>query len=351
MQKNKSDIIIINSFPANDDKILLLGEQVRELKKLNKPILLISGCPVPEFIQKNVDYLLINTENDILGKDWFYMLRSNNIYDFGFDFSEIGNDDVHFYSSNVNQTITKNIKLGFSLAKSLGYRNAFYTEDDNIWKSGSFDYINDNLNKLNHGNYIMAGVLAEQIGLEEPMMFTTFFFANIQYFTQKFIIPHDINDWYDLGNVKKFKLNKTYEIMFYNFFKNDLNYFYNTHKQFNELLEPKSSNILFGLNDRRHSEKNLFNMFFTVLPDEKNNKTLMLLNRSDYLKTGVKEYDCAIFYDDHFNVNVKLKVGEYYRAPINENIKKIKISVDGYGDIVLDCNIDSVLNNGLIVPM
>ena len=233
MQKNKSDIIIINSFPANDDKILLLGEQVRELKKLNKPILLISGCPVPEFIQKNVDYLLINTENDILGQDWFYMLRSNNIYDFGFDFSEIGNDDVHFYSSNVNQTITKNIKLGFSLAKSLGYRNAFYTEDDNIWKSGSFDYINDNLNKLNHGNYIMAGVLAEQIGLEEPMMFTTFFFANIQYFTQKFIIPHDINDWYDLGNVKKFKLNKTYEIMFYNFFKNDLNYFYNTHKQFN----------------------------------------------------------------------------------------------------------------------
>jgi len=352
LTKNKSDIIIINAFPSNNDKILLLGEQINSLRGIDKPILLISGCPVPEFIVKSVDYFLLNTENEIIGKDWSYFLRKNGVNDFGFDYSEIGADDVHFYSPNVNSTITKNIKLSFNLAKLLGYKNAFYTEDDNIWKRGSFDYINDNLNKLNGGYFKMAGVIAEQIGLKEPMIFTTFFFTNIDFFTEKFVLPHDVKDWYNLDNVLKFKLNKTYEILFYHFFNDELQYFYNTEKEFNQILFSPTPNVLFGLNDRRHSEKNLLDTFFTILPNLENNKTLMLLNRSDYLKTGGKDYDCLIYYNDNPTpTNLKLKPIEYFSVKLNDSVTKIKVSVIGYGDIILDCDINSVLNNGLIVHL
>ena len=144
----RNDIVIINAFPNNEEKLMLLVEQLGFLTKLGKPILLISGCAVPEFIEKKVEYLFINTENEVIGKDYSYFLSKNGIHDFAFDFFENDTMRSDFYWSNVNCTIAKNIRLGFYLAKTLGYKYALYTEDDNIWKDGSFAYIEHNLNKL-----------------------------------------------------------------------------------------------------------------------------------------------------------------------------------------------------------
>lgn len=348
MEKNKSDIIIINAFPNNDDKILLLVEQLMYLKKLNKPILLVSGCSVPEFIQKKVDYLLVNTENEVIGKDYSNYLRQHNIHEFVFDVMEDAPRELWFYWANVNSTITKNIKLGFNLAKLLGYTTAFYTEDDNVWKDGSFDYINNTLSKLKTGDYRMGGVIGEQVGIEQPMIFTTFFFADIQYFCTKFTIPHDAKDWYDLGKIKKYNLNKTYETLFYDFFKNDRTMFYNTKKQFDSLLDGGSTNIGFGLNDRRHSEKSLINTFFTVLPkDGSNEKYLVLFNRSDCLKTGTKVYNVSVYYNDVFQVTTNVNPLEYFMYLLSDDIKKIKLMIKDYGTIDIDCSRESIVNNGL----
>jgi len=38
-------------------------------------------------------------------------------------------------------------------------------------------------------------------------------------------------------------------------------------KEFNQILFSPTPNVLFGLNDRRHSEKNLLDTFFTILPN------------------------------------------------------------------------------------
>ena len=350
MEKNKSDIIIINAFPNSDDKILLLTEQLMYLKKLNKPILLVSGCLVPEFIQKKVDYLLINTENEIVGKDYTNYLRQNNIHESVYDVMEDGLREFWFYWANVNSTITKNIKLGFNLAKSLGYTTAFYTEDDNVWKDGSFDYIKNTLDKLKSGEYAMGGIIGNQVGIDQPMIFTTFFFANIEYFCTKFTIPHDVKDWYDLEKIKKYNLNKTYETLFYDFFKKDRNIFYNTKIQFDSLLGGGSDNIGFGLNDRRHSEKNLINTFFTVLPKEgTDEKYLMLFNRSDYLKTGGKIYNVAVHYNDVHQFTNNVNPLEYFMYQIHNSVNKIKLIIKDYGTVDIDCSKESIVNNGLFI--
>ena len=46
----------------------------------------------------------------------YKFLRKNGVNDFGFDYSEIGADDVHFYSPNVNSTI-------IGITKSPGFSN------------------------------------------------------------------------------------------------------------------------------------------------------------------------------------------------------------------------------------
>ena len=158
----KNDIVVINAFPNNEEKLMLLVEQLGHLTKLGKPILLISGCPVPEFIENKVEYLFINTENEVIGKDFSYFLSKNGINNFAFDFFENDYMRTDFYWSNVNCTIAKNIKLGFELAKLLGYKNVFYTEDDNIWKDGSFWYIEHNLNRLKSGEFKVADVMGKQ---------------------------------------------------------------------------------------------------------------------------------------------------------------------------------------------
>ena len=350
MEKNKSNIIIINAFPKNEEKILLLTEQLMYLRKLNKPILLVSGCPVPEFIENKVDYLLVNTENEIIGKDHSNYLRKNDIHDFAFDVMYGESVELWFYWANVNSTITKNIKLGFNLAKLLGYETAFYTEDDNIWKDGSFGYINNTLDKLKTNSYKMGGIIGEQVGLGEPMIFTTFFFADIEYFCNKFTVPHDVKDWYDLNNIRKYNLNKTYEILFYHFFKKDRTLFYNTKIQFDELLDPNSTKIGLNLNDRRHSEKSLINTFFTILPsDGTNEKYLILFNRSDYLKTGTKLYNIGVYYDNTHQVTNTINPLEYYIHLVPTNIKKVKLVIENYGTLDIDCDNEVVVNNGLLI--
>lgn len=347
----RNDIVIINAFPNNEEKLMLLVEQLGFLTKLGKPILLISGCAVPEFIEKKVEYLFINTENEVIGKDYSYFLSKNGIHDFAFDFFENDTMRSDFYWSNVNCTIAKNIRLGFYLAKTLGYKYALYTEDDNIWKDGSFAYIEHNLNKLKFENYRMAGVMGKQHESDELMIFTTFFFAEIEYFCNKFTIPVNSSEWYDIENVRKYKLNKIFEDAFYYLLKDDIKYFYNSEDNFLEMLEHDSNNrknFAWGIYNRRNSEKNLINTFFTILPTNTGEKHLMLNNQSFYLKNGGKTYTIDIILDDIHETTITIDSGTYYAVKVPDNISQVSLNIHGYGLVNLSTSSDVICNNGYL---
>ena len=86
----RDNIIIINAFPSNDNKIKMLEEQISYLKKLNIPILVVSGCKVPENIVNEIDYLIINKDNEIIGKDFYYNIYKSEIFDFTYDINNWG---------------------------------------------------------------------------------------------------------------------------------------------------------------------------------------------------------------------------------------------------------------------
>lgn len=351
MNMEKNDIIVINSFPSNEEKLMLLVEQLGYLAKLNKPILLISGCQVPEFIESKVQYLFINTENEVIGGDFCHFLTTNGIHDFAFEFFTDNKMRADFYWSNVNSTIAKNIKLGFELAKALGYSTVFYTEDDNIWKDGSFDYIRHNLSKINSNEYKISGVLAKQHGNNDPMIFTTFFFADIDYFLSKFLIPVNAKEWYDIDNVKKYRLHRIFEEVFYNLFYKELDLFYNSEPLFLEMLDGDSNNrknFGWGVYNRRNSEKNLIKTFFTILPTNTGEKHLMLNNQSTHLKSGGKTYAISVELDGVFELQVHVEPDRYFVAKIPDNVKIVTLHIDGYGTVNLDTELELLYNNGRI---
>ena len=139
------------------------------------------------------------------------------------------------------------------------------------------------------------------------------------------------------------------------FFKKYDNVCYNYLDEYNKLIENNHNNSLmeFGQMNRRFSEKNLIDTFFTVLPivNDNNKKTLILLNKTELIPNGGVGYDVQIFYDNIFIVEIRLEIGNYYHVQVPDNIKEVRLNISGYGEKIINCDLDSIKNDGHIVNL
>jgi len=213
--------IVINAYPNNRNKMDMLDRGVSSFKKLGLPIVVISGCDVDPNVSKNIDYLIINREKFVLSKQ--YMRWCNTIRNFNNDicctYFNTTDKQIFSYNSNHNVTIARNMKLVFNFLKSIGVENAFYTEDDNIFHEPSFDVIRENLRLLNEGSIKMSCAWGNTV-TSQNMIFTCFFFTNVDFFLKHFELPTSIEGWYDVNNLFKYNLHRSYEESFYKSFEN-----------------------------------------------------------------------------------------------------------------------------------
>lgn len=70
--------ILINSYPNNDHRQNLLREQIKLLKSINLPIILCSGCEIPNDIVKEVNYVVIN-KNKRIKTDLFQKKKDGTV--------------------------------------------------------------------------------------------------------------------------------------------------------------------------------------------------------------------------------------------------------------------------------
>ena len=355
MVDNK-ELIIINAIPINEEKIAMLDKQLSYLKKLGMPIMIVSGCDVPPKIAEQVNYIVVNKDNEIIDKDYSTKMYRAGLHDLAYDHSILGDYLCLFYWKNVNSTITKNIKLGFNTAKLLGYERAFYTEDDNIFKDGSFYFLLENINALRSGVYKMAGWTGN-LDVDKPMICTAFFFANIDWMVSNFTLPHQKEEWYDYDTTVKYHLHRPYEYVFYKLFESKLESdFYDSRDRYIELEKNNLSNSLmeFGKSNRRFSEKNLVETFFTILPIdnvEGRPKLLVLNNTTYHLPVGGKDYIINVFYDNIFQKTVFLNSASWMYDFVPQNIKTVKLDIDGYGIRYLDTDDNLICNNGHVIQL
>lgn len=214
--------ILINSYPNNDHKQNLLREQIKLLKSINLPIILCSGCEIPNDIVKEVNYVVINKNKRIktalfqkkrwLEKKLFVCAH------YSFTHSE---PNIIMFNDFVDLTITENIKLLFNIAKFFGFENVVYTEDDNIFYNYE-SYFQHHLDLLNNKTYKMCATITD-FGIESLGVHTNHFFSNIDFLLENFKFPHieeELLDSYVLNELNPWKM---YEVSIYNCFKNKTN--------------------------------------------------------------------------------------------------------------------------------
>jgi hypothetical protein len=350
--QSKDELIIINAIPNNEEKIEMLERQISYLKNLNMPIMIVSGCEVPTYISSDVEYVIVNTDNEVIGTDYSNKMYDHGLTDLSCDYSAFGDYTFFFYWRTVNSTITKNIKLGFNAANILGYKRVFYTEDDNLFKEKSFYYLNENLDAIRSGKYKMAGWTGE-LAPNVPMMCTAFFFADVKWLIDNLTLPHMKDEWYDYDTTVKYHLHKPYEYVYYKLFENKFDVFYNSIESYRELERNNIDFQLmeFGKSNRRFSEKNLINTFFTVMPvtnTPNKSKLLVMKNNTSYLPTGAKNYSVQIFKDDILYNTITLNAESWFYELIDDNIKEIKLIINGGGltQKTIPCSYESISNNG-----
>jgi len=344
---DKEKLIIINGYPNTLRKIEIVERQVSYLKKLGYPILFISGCKIPSSILDQVDYFILNTNNEPLGKDFTYNLLNSGYWDASQVYIDFSKYTANFYSDIPNNIITENIKLGFNLAKTLGYKSVFYTEDDNVFKDKALDSIKDKLNLIQEDNYKVITVLGPQVQSNFMMAFTTLFFANVDFIIKNFNIPTKKEDWYNLEIISKYSLHKTYEGIFYDLLKDKLDLVLNIESEFIEL--HKQNFIEWGIVNRYQNEKYLIDNYFTILPHVDGTKHLFLFNWSSHLIDNIKPYSVKIYFDNNLVAEPYLNTaGCWFIVSIPEEAQQVILDIDGYGQKILETSWDVIKYNGLL---
>lgn len=167
-------IIIVNSHHSSQYHLDILKDCLTRLKKTNYKLMVCSHLPIPEEIQKMVDYCVYDSENIMLeSPSWFWFANSQ----FRVSISNPGHSIA----------ILRNWINGISLAHRMGFSNFFSTECDNL--IGDIDLQTFDLH------------LSEMLSQNKKMIFHKYpnessfayhallFGGNIEYFIENFKFP------------------------------------------------------------------------------------------------------------------------------------------------------------------
>ena len=339
------NLIIINAYPINEFKTSLLEQQLFYFKQLGVKILVVSGCDVPEKLRVKIDYLIVNTDNIRIEKDHTYKCISElGMMDTAYFRSDFHNSSYGVYGGHMNVTICKNIKLSFKMAQMLGYKNIFYTEDDNIFKNGCFDFIRQCFSELDSEQHKLIGCIDDLC--DAKCIYTTYFAADVNFLLNKFTIPDTKEGYYDTDNIIKYRLNKPFENSFYHILKNDLYLIKDVFPQMNQLssIGELECNKSQRTKTKEWSHENLVH----VVTKLNKQKYIILHNMSDMVSEELKEtFEIDLYFDDVFITKQILTPQVGFWSHIDDSVKNIKVNVVGKFEKEIDVSYDSIKYNGI----
>lgn len=155
-------IIIIGTYPSNQLNESILAKCVDSLTGKGYDLMLVSHYPVPDYIQRKVNYYIYDKENSLLSYEqtptWVH--GSPNFI-------------VEVHANGHMIAVSKNILNGITLADNLGYEFFYYMESDNIFTP-------EDANKLNQLEADMIEDEKEMIVFcppEDPLSYETLIFG------------------------------------------------------------------------------------------------------------------------------------------------------------------------------
>ena len=217
----EEEAFIISTYPVTKAIIDTTKECIEAVKKTGRKVILTSHIPIPEELDKLVDYS-INDNNNILTKHTFYKHSwiSNDKMKAQVNLTGEDNDVYH------GPTCYTNYYNGCSLAEGLGIRKVYFLNYDYIIQDDS--YVNKISSILNSKNAFFG----QDIAAEGNQIITWFLGIHPKFFLQK----PKINNaeqydklMYDWGSESN-----GLENLMYHGFKNDLNIHWESKEKFQE---------------------------------------------------------------------------------------------------------------------
>jgi hypothetical protein len=339
------DIIIINAYPNNDFKISLLEQQLFNFKQLGIKIMVVSGCDVPEKLRSSIDYLVINTDNIRIDKDHTYKcMLELKMKDTAYLHTMFHNCAYGAFGSHMNVTICKNIKLSIKMSQMLGYKNAFYTEDDNIFKPGSFDLIREFFSQLDNNEYKLISVIGDLS--DTKCIYTTFFATNIDFLLEKFTIPDTKEGYYDVNNIIKYRLNKPLEVSFYHILQDNIHEIRSIDVELNNLISQNYAEC--NKSQRNTTREWVYDSLIKILVKENGLKYIIIHNLSYCIPEELREtFHVEIYFDDVIVSKEIIPPRVAFYNSISNDVKKVRVKVLDKFERELDTDYNTIKYNGI----
>jgi hypothetical protein len=202
-------IIIISSYATTSEKEKTLNDCIDKVSNKGYDIMLTSHYPVPDYIQKKVNYCIYDSDNILLPYDISpsFWIENDQFY-----------IEVNINSHNL--TICRNMLNGIGLSKIMKYDFFFFMESDNIFSDDNFIKLDDLSNQMLINNKHLIFFKNQWISEhnESHVNYETLIFGGkVNYFLDNMPLPSTIIEYIQMYSPNKDGLyNLILEKIFFN---------------------------------------------------------------------------------------------------------------------------------------
>lgn len=175
-------LITIGTYANTKDKEDMLSECIDRLSNIGYDLMIVSHYPVPEYIQKKVDFVIYDKENTLEP----YSLTPLYHY-FTDEFTVQVSNQGHI------TTVCRNISNALALAKHHGYEFFYHVESDNIFSDEDIKKLDDLREKMfkTGKELILFGYEHDGTQIYESLIFG----GKPSYFLYKMQLPLYVEDF------------------------------------------------------------------------------------------------------------------------------------------------------------
>jgi hypothetical protein len=202
-------IIIISSYATTSEKEKTLNDCIDKVSNKGYDIMLASHYPVPDYIQKKVNYCIYDSDNILLPYDISpsFWIANEQFY-----------IEVNINSHNL--TICRNMLNGIGLSKIMKYDFFFFMESDNIFSDDNFTKLDDLSNQMLINNKHLIFFKNQWISEhnESHVNYETLIYGGkVNYFLDNMPLPSTIIEYIQMYSPNKESLyNLILEKIFFN---------------------------------------------------------------------------------------------------------------------------------------
>ena len=293
-------IIIISSYATTLEKEKTLNDCIDKVLNKGYDVMLTSHYPVPDYIQKKVNYCIYDSDNILLP----YSISPSFWID-----NDMFQIEVNINSHNL--TICRNMLNGVGLSKVMKYDFFFFMESDNIFEESDFIKLDDLSSQMlmsNKNLIFFKNQWISEYGEHHINYETLIFGGKVNYFLDNINLPSTIEEYIQMYSPNRDVL---YNIVLEKIF-------------FNKLSHLEDQIFIIDGSSKNFFTSSVINKYFIT-----NICDVVLSNRDDNYILFISNFsDRNLIYEINSN-SIEFSIGMWHFNGISEDTHIVVRSLDG----------------------